>query len=314
MPVKRAVVVGINDYTALDPSGQTNLGACVADAQAFYHLLVNAFGFDPQQIFLYTDRSASRANILRGIRYITSIGQPGDVACFYYSGHGARLQANTGSGDSDKFYETIVPASGSMICDWEIDQIAQRLQPSHVNFTCVLDSCHSGGMHPTDNILKVRSLVFQQALIDLMVRLMKTIVPFGALIPHNLLSNNVGNVRPGTGEAAQVDLDPAPNRTLVQQSKSTLISASSYEELSWEVNSGGNRSHGIFTQSFIDLVNQSNYQISYNNLLTELQTRVAQKVTSQINSATRTVTQTPQLYGQQTRMDEEFLGHWTSSI
>ena len=44
---KRAIVVGINDYAGIDPTGETNLSSCVADAQSISDLLIWCFGFDP---------------------------------------------------------------------------------------------------------------------------------------------------------------------------------------------------------------------------------------------------------------------------
>ena len=60
---KRAVVVGINDYSQLDPSGNSNLSCCVADAGSMTDLLISAFGFDSSESVKLTDQSASSANI-----------------------------------------------------------------------------------------------------------------------------------------------------------------------------------------------------------------------------------------------------------
>lgn len=183
--VKRAVIVGIDDYSIQDPSGTSisNLNYCVRDAQSMYHLLVNAFGFDPSQVFYYTNQQASRRNILRALRYITANGEPGDVACLYYSGHGARIRAERGNADCDSYYETIIPASGDWITDWELSQIANDLQPSAVNFTAILDSCHSGGLHNTDQIQKCRSAVFSDELLQSIVGFMHTLIPCGVCLP-----------------------------------------------------------------------------------------------------------------------------------
>jgi len=43
---KRYLVVGINDYTGFDPSGNKNLVSCVDDATTIEEMLVSAFGFD----------------------------------------------------------------------------------------------------------------------------------------------------------------------------------------------------------------------------------------------------------------------------
>src|SRR5207248_2968926 len=78
MPVKRAVVVGVNDYSTQFPDGQSNLAGCVNDASSMYHMLTSTFGFDPSQTYYYVDRDASRNNILQALRYITSTAEPGD--------------------------------------------------------------------------------------------------------------------------------------------------------------------------------------------------------------------------------------------
>ncbi|MEL6160750.1 MAG: caspase family protein [Cyanobacteria bacterium J06627_32] len=310
--VKRAVVVGVNDYSVQYPDGKSNLNACVADAQSMYHLLVNAFGFDPTQVFYYTDQRANRRNILRALRYIVANGEPGDVACLYFSGHGARIRADKGKADCDKYFEAIVPASGDWITDWEIFQIANELEQSVVNFTVILDSCHSGGIHESDQVQKCRSLVFSDELIQAMVSFMHTLVPFGITLPvsSTLLDNNVSNVTASNGNNGAIDLDEDPDKTLVQLSKSTLISGCRYDEFSWE---DGNTGHGLLTQSFIDLVNQSDFEITHHDLLSTLRQSVAQKIESQIRPHHANATQTPQLRGQMNRMEELFLAAWQDS-
>ena len=105
---KRAVVVGINDYSV---QGVNSLAMCVRDARSFYHLLVDAFLFEPDNILTYLDLKADSAVILKALRYCVAQSQPGDVICFYYAGHGSRLPHPTKAG---QFYEVIIPASGAM--------------------------------------------------------------------------------------------------------------------------------------------------------------------------------------------------------
>ena len=128
---KRAVVVGINDYSV---QGFGNLGGCVRDADAMYHTLIDAFSFDPAQVYLYKDATASSSNILRCLNYVLRISEPGDVVCFYYAGHGGLHP----SGTAGTFYQTIIPHSGRFITDWDLWQAADQLQPSWVNFSALL--------------------------------------------------------------------------------------------------------------------------------------------------------------------------------
>lgn len=312
---KRAVVVGINDYSVLDPTGRTNLGSCVNDANEIAHMLIDAFGFDPSQVYCYTNRAASSSNIMRALAYVLQQSEAGDVVCFYYSGHGGRWPANRNqAGDVDKYYEAIVPASGAPITDFDIFRLADSLQPSFVNFNVILDSCHSGGMHDVDSILKARSIRYGRELIDAIIRAMRTLIPCGVCIPPNstVMANNVNNVE-ATSDG-RIDLDEDPNKTLVQFSKSTLLAGCKYSELSWEVGgAGGAPGHGLLTQSMLELVNASNFSITYHDLLTELQSRVSQKITSLIVPHHPGTTQTPQLMGQMNRMEEGFLAPWNSS-
>jgi uncharacterized caspase-like protein len=309
---KRALIVGINDYTARWPSGSNNLSWCVNDAQSVYHMMVDAFGFDPSEIYFYTDQQASRRNILRALRIITLRGEPGDTAFFYYAGHGGRVPASASHGDVDLYYETICPASGDDISDWEIAEVAGDLEPSHVNFTVLLDSCHSGGMHSADQIDKVRSFPFSEdALTRLVQSAVATLVPVGLGLPAqvilDILGRNVRNVRRSAVTTdGQIDLDVDPDKTLVRQSLSTLIAGCDYDQTSREKASLG---HGLLTQCLIDTVDTCPFEITYNELLGELRTRLAAYMTQYFPGQT----QVPQLYGQQSRMDEQFLAGFTTS-
>jgi uncharacterized caspase-like protein len=85
---KRAVVVGIDDYTGIDATGASNLNCCVADARSVAALL-QAFGFAGRDIVTLTNKSATRDVVMNALGKMVQASQPGDVACFYYSGHGS---------------------------------------------------------------------------------------------------------------------------------------------------------------------------------------------------------------------------------
>jgi hypothetical protein len=309
---KRAVVVGINDYSGIDASGNSNLNSCVSDATDMYYMLVNAFGFDPKDMYYYADKNASSSNIIQALTYVLKIAEAGDVVCLYYSGHGNRYPETPGQLNSDRYYEGIIPASGPAITDFDLYALADTLNPSFVNFNVILDSCFSGGMQLQDSLIKCRSLPEEQAYITAAVNSLHTIIPMGVCIPpsSDVMNNNVSNLR--VGSDGMIDLDIDPNKTLVQFSKSTLISASNFYELSWEVaGTGSTAGHGLMTQSFLDIVNASNFSITYEQLIPKVQSKVADKLAA-LNLAAG-ITQTPQLMGQLNRMEEEFLAGWTDS-
>lgn len=287
--VKRAVVVGVNDYSV---QGFNNLGGCVSDAQSMYHLLIDAFLFDPNQVWLYTDKKATSENIRRCINYILQIGEPGDVACFYYAGHGGLHPAGT-----DTYYQTIIPYSGRFITDWDLFMAAEQLQQSVVNFTVILDSCHSGGMHEeSESQTAVRGIRFANDMVQRIVQAMKNLMPFGVTAPvDQAYRGNVSNVR-ATPTGAGVLADEDPNKLFTTLAKSTLLAA-----CRWDQTAGENASHGYFTQAILDTVNASNFTIDHNALHKKLLDR-----TNTLSSNSQTV----QLRGQANRMGEDFLLGW----
>jgi Caspase domain len=294
---KRAVIVGVDDYSTQFPDGSRNLAGCVADATSMYYLLTQAFGFDPSQTWYYADADASRDNILTALRYITSVSEPGDTACWFYAGHGARLRADPADPASSRYYEAIVPASGDWITDWEVYSIAGELPQSMVNFTIILDCCHAGGFSEVGSDMRRRTLDYSQDLIDAMVKFMHTVIPCGVCLPPGatVMDGNVANVQgQGNGVVCSVD----DNKLLVPLSKSSVVAACRYDELDIETNG-----HGALTQAFLDVVDTSNLQISYRDLIDGL--RAAMQG--------RGLSQTPTLLGQQNRADEAFLAGWSTS-
>lgn len=297
---KRAVIVGVNDYSV---QGANSLRYCVPDAAAFYHLLRDAFLFDPQNMFYLVDSNATSEQIRQTLRYVLAQSQPGDVVCFYYSGHGAR---RAHPGNPTQMYETIIPYSGQHISDHEIYLAAEALEPSWVNFTIILDSCHSGGMHnESERASRVRSPVFSQALIDQLTQC-RSFFPCGICLPpssRDALANNIQTVQARNAGVVVVE---DVNRRLVRQSKSTLIAASSAAETAQEHPAIG---HGLLTKGFLDMVNASNFQINHHNLIDDLTNRVSSLMAQHFPGES----QTPQLRGQENRMQESFLEGWRDS-
>jgi hypothetical protein len=287
--VKRAVVVGVNDYSV---QGFGNLNGCVRDAQSMYHLLIDAFLFDPNQVWLYTDKTATSENIRRCISYILQIAEPGDVACLYYAGHGGLHPSG-----ADTYYQTIIPYSGRFITDWDLFMAAEQLMQSVVNFTVILDSCHSGGMHEeSESAGAVRGIRFATEMVQRIVQSMKNLMPFGVTAPAaQAYRGNVSNVR-ASGTGAGVLADEDQNQLFTKLAKSTLLAA-----CRWDQTAGETSDHGFFTQSILDSVNASNFQVDHKTFHQKLLAR-----TNELSGNKQTV----QLRGQANRMEEDFLLGW----
>ncbi|MFZ5570153.1 MAG: caspase family protein [Thermodesulfobacteriota bacterium] len=143
---KKALLVGINDYSPVGAGGP-DLQGCVNDVKDIAHTL-NALGIvpaTPGTMRILTDRRATRAAILEGLKWLIKGAQKGDTLIFHYSGHGSQV-ADTGGDEIDAKDETICPhdyAAAGMIRDDDFRKIFGGLAAG-VNLDVILDSCHSG--------------------------------------------------------------------------------------------------------------------------------------------------------------------------
>ena len=119
-PHKRALLIGINDYSAsrlpstgLEPApgrDWANLDGALNDVTIMRDLLVSLRGFAPSDVAVLTDQQATRKAILQAIdtRLVAPV-KPGDIILFYYSGHGSQVR-NSLSDELDHLDESLVPA------------------------------------------------------------------------------------------------------------------------------------------------------------------------------------------------------------
>lgn len=144
VPVKRALLIGINKYAAVTP-----LHGTLNDVQAMKALLINRFEFEESNITVLIDERATRENILTEIRRsLIERASSGDVAVFYFSGHGSFIK-DVSRDESDGWDETIVPQDSRQegkfdISDDELNRMFAELAHRTDNVTVILDSCHSG--------------------------------------------------------------------------------------------------------------------------------------------------------------------------
>jgi hypothetical protein len=294
----RAVIAGVNDYsgqTSLPPGWSVgNLNRSLDDADAMNNLLSQSFGATVTASL--TDGAATRDAILGAINDMLAASEAGDVATFFFSGHGGRLPAD--GSNPQRYYECFIPASGTPITDLDLHALADSLQPSYVNFTVILDSCNSGGIHEGTPDEPVKSANYTADVVQSCVDSMSAIVPCGALVPPGStdFDGNVSNVvGKGNGVVCSVD----DNKALVAASKSCVVAACRYDESAWESDT-----HSALTQAIVDVVASSGTGISYLDLIDKLR----DEVQNQLGKS-----QTPTLLGQQNRMDETFLVGWNTS-
>lgn len=151
-----ALIVGIGRYP--QPLG-ADLNGPVADARGMRSLLVDRYGFRPENVITLTDGEATREGILEAARRHLGQAGPSGVAVFYYSGHGTRLEENVAAADEEpdgKDEALLVwgtETAGSPIVDDEIGAISDGLRAGRALF--ILDACHSGtGMRDANGFSK----------------------------------------------------------------------------------------------------------------------------------------------------------------
>jgi len=143
---KKALLVGINDYAPAGAGGP-DLRGCVNDVKDFANTMaaLGVVPITPAYMRVITNRNATRANILAGLKWLLAGARDGDVRIFYYSGHGT-YRVDVSGEEADKKDEAICPhdfATAGLITDDELRGLLAGL-PAGVNLDVFLDSCFSG--------------------------------------------------------------------------------------------------------------------------------------------------------------------------
>jgi len=134
-----ALIIGINQYKEW-PRLQT----AVKDVTVIRDTLVTRYGFAEKNVILRTDKTASRLQIIRDLRYMAQSMRPDDNLLIYYAGHG-QLDDLTGDG-------YWVPAEGAMkdpgtwVANSYIKAVLSSEKVQAKNVVVIADSCYSGSM------------------------------------------------------------------------------------------------------------------------------------------------------------------------
>jgi hypothetical protein len=125
-----------------------DLDGAVSDARAMATVLSGKYGF--QSVDTLYDQQATRAGIIAAIRHLIDSSRPGDVAVFYYAGHGSQRynSAAPASASANKLDQTIVPADANVgqfdLRNAELTALFNELLAKDVKLTLIFDSCNSG--------------------------------------------------------------------------------------------------------------------------------------------------------------------------
>lgn len=143
---RKALLIGIN-YT----DTKAALAGSSNDVRNMKELLLkHGFKDEPTTMVTLMEEGngdkPTKANIQKGIDWLTHNVVPGDVLFFHYTGHGAQIEDKMGL-EADGLNESILPidylTSGEIVDDELWARLVYKL-PNGVRLTAVMDCCHSG--------------------------------------------------------------------------------------------------------------------------------------------------------------------------
>ena len=132
-----ALILGINNYTEWSP-----LRTPVKDAVALRNVLIQNYGFKPENVVLRTDATATRLQIIRDLRYFAGGLNETDNLLIYYAGHG-QLDDLTGEGYWIPV-EGKLKDTGTWVPHVVLKSILSSDKVRLKNVVVIADSCYSG--------------------------------------------------------------------------------------------------------------------------------------------------------------------------
>jgi len=140
--MKKAFLVGINKYPG------SALRGCVNDVITIFQILTSKFGFKAEEIKVISDYEATKENILKGLKWLTTGVKSGDTIVFHYSGHGSQVMVDdcTSSNEVDQREEILCPVDldwNDPLRDHTVGAYFKRV-PKDCTTLVILDCCHSG--------------------------------------------------------------------------------------------------------------------------------------------------------------------------
>lgn len=136
----RALLVGVESSRARP--GLAPLPGAADDARSMESLLQSR-GFPRDNIKVAAADELNAAPLKQLLLDLATATNAGDLAVFYFSGHGYRVPDGSGDEPDDRWDECLALQDELLIDDWFRDVFWPRTQPGSKWVTCV-DACYSG--------------------------------------------------------------------------------------------------------------------------------------------------------------------------
>lgn len=141
------VFVGINDYVEYVDEPGGDLQGAEADALLMRQVLTEHWGLAEENTLTLLSLQATKAAIHEAVTvWLAERAGPGDLAIFYFAGHGAQAYDLDGD-ETDALDETLAPTDVLPLSsenDIRDDEFREWLSMIGTQVVVILDSCHSG--------------------------------------------------------------------------------------------------------------------------------------------------------------------------
>jgi hypothetical protein len=158
---KHAVFVGIDDYIEFEDEPGGDLLGAERDVRLMKDVLIERWGLDEANTTTLLGRAATKQAIRDAITvWLAARARPGDLAIFYFAGHGSQVFDLDGD-EPDGLDETLAPADVlplSSANDIRDDELRDWLATVRTDVVVILDSCHSGTATRAGSDFRTRSL------------------------------------------------------------------------------------------------------------------------------------------------------------
>lgn len=263
-----ALLVGINDY----PIEAHRLFGCHNDVLAAKTFLENRTNRSNLnlEVKMLLSADATRVNIVKAFEQHLAQAAEGDIAFFYYSGHGSQEPAGSFFDhlESDGQNETLVCwdsriEDGMDLADKELSSLIQLVSQKNPHIVTMLDCCHSGtGTRNLDNGLPSDFLVRQSPSYQGTRPLDSYILPRDLSADRSVLSTR------GT------------KSLIIPDGRHVALSAAESFQLAKETTLGGNR-RGVFSFSLMEILQNSTADLTYDDIMRRVRGLVSKRTFDQ---------------------------------
>ncbi len=260
------LLVGIDHY----PPGVNPLHGCVNDIRRVEQLLAARVSSadDHWSPLVLTDQAATRAAIIDGFRTHLAQAKAGDVALFYYSGHGSQSHSPQEFWhlEPDRLDETLVCYDSRLpggwdLADKELAQLISEVAATDAHVAVILDCCHSGS--GTRDLLDEGVLVRRVPTDDRMRPIASFLVDAAQA---TALSRGGG--------------DAAGDWYSLPKGRHVVLSACNAEELAKELRLGGEQ-RGAFSYFLLESLERGGDGLTYRDLFKRVNALVRARVSAQ---------------------------------